>query len=259
MTAVRPADAETIDRIAPTRRPSGPVVMRQQWLDLLFLHWSVPAETIQALLPPGLTVDTFAGRAYVGLVPFRMRGVRPAFLPAVPALSNFAEVNVRTYVHCAGRNPGVWFFSLDAANPFAVKIARAAFKLPYYFAEMNVTEDMENTEKGGEICYESRRLWPAPTPAVCNIRYTPTGEICLAAPGTLEHFLAERYLLYSHAGGALYRGRVHHRPYPLQSATVSRLEENLIGAAGIVRPDTPPLVHFARAVTVKIYGLHRVR
>ena len=245
-------DPDAIDRIAPTRQPSGRVVMRQRWLDLLFLHWDVPAEPLQRLLPPGLTLDTFAGRAYVGLVPFRMRSVRPAFLPAVPALSNFAEINVRTYVHQAGQNPGVWFFSLDAANAVAVKIARAAFKLPYHYATMAVREN------DGEIHYESRREWPAPTPATCAIRYAPTGEIAPAPPGTLEHFLAERYILYSHAGGNLYRGRVYHAAYPLQTAAVSQLEESLVSAAGIERPDAAPLVHFAREVDVKIYGLARV-
>lgn len=242
---------ETMDRISPTRRPPGPVVMRQRWLDLLFLHWSVPVEPLQALLPPGLTLDTFEGRAYIGLVPFTMRGVRPAFLPAIPPLSNFAEVNVRTYVHHQGQNPGVWFFSLDAANSVAVRIARAAFKLPYFYAEMAVKEN------SGEIHYKSRRRWPGPIPAHCVIRYEPSGEICPAVPGTLDHFLAERYILYSHANGKLYRGRVHHTPYPLQTAAVSELEEDLIAAAGIVRPDAAPIIHFARSVDVRIFPLRR--
>ena len=245
-------EPDTIDRIAPTCRPSEPVVMRQTWRDLLFLHWSVPAETLQNLLPPGLTLDTFEGRAYVGLVPFTMRGVRPALLPAVPTLSSFHEVNVRTYVHCAGQNPGVWFFSLDAANAVAVKIARALFKLPYYFAAMDLQKE------GAAICYESRRRWPPPLPAACAIRYTPTGEIQPAAPGTLAHFLAERYILYSHANGKLYRGRVHHTPYPLQTAAVSQYDENLLAAAGIARPDAAPLIHYARSVEVRIYPLRRV-
>ena len=246
------SDSEQIDRIAPTRRPNDPVVMRQKWRDLLFLHWSVPAEPLQALLPSGLTLDTFAGRAYVGLVPFTMRGVRPAFLPAVAPLSNFHEINVRTYVHQAGQNPGVWFFSLDAANALAVKIARSLFKLPYHFADMGLTKN------DGEILYTSRRRWPEPTPASCEIRYAPTGDIRPALPGTLAHFLAERYVLYSCANGSLYRGRVHHRPYPLQTASVSELREDLIAAAGIVRPDAAPLVHFAAGVDVQIYSLRRV-
>ena len=134
----------------------------------------------------------------------------------------------------------------------AVRIARAAFKLPYHFA------DMATEENNGEIFYASRRRWPGPTPASCAIRYDPAGEIRPAAPGTRAHFLAERYILYSHANGKLYRGRVRHTPYPLQAAVVSALEENLIAAAGIARPDAPPIVHFARGVDVKIYPLRRV-
>src|SRR4051812_19283047 len=115
MTA-RPSNGIEIDRIAPTHRPSGRTVMRQNWSDLLFLHWEVPVEALRLLLPPGVELDTFEGRAYVGLVPFTMTGVRPTLLPAFPPLSNFHETNVRTYVHFQGRDPGVWFFSLDAAN-----------------------------------------------------------------------------------------------------------------------------------------------
>ena len=128
-----------IDRVAPTRRPDQRAVMRQRWADLLFLHWPVAPETLQPLLPPGLTLDTFEGQAYVGLVPFTMTGVRPVWAPPVRWLSNFHETNVRTYVHREGKDPGVWFFSLDAANSIAVRIARAAWKLPYHYARMSLS------------------------------------------------------------------------------------------------------------------------
>src|SRR5690349_20824053 len=105
----RTDQADRIDRIAPTHRPAEPVVMHQRWHHLLFLHWTVPAAALRTLLPPGLTLDTFEGRPYVGLVPFTMTGVRPARLPSFPPLSNFHETNVRTYVHREGRDPGVWF------------------------------------------------------------------------------------------------------------------------------------------------------
>ena len=247
------AGGDDIDRLAPTRRPAGPVVMHQRWRDLLFLHWPVLPETIQSRLPPGLTADTFDGRAYLGLVPFTMRGVRPSFLPAVPGLSDFPEVNVRTYVHRGGRDSGVWFFSLDAANAIAVAIARTLFKLPYFHARMTVTT------ADGQIRYQSDRRRPEPTPAACDLLWRPSGDVRPATPGTLAYFLAERYVLYSAARGRLYRGRVHHTPYPLQSADVLRLDETLIAAAGFKPPTTPPIVHFAAGVDVHIYPLHRVR
>ena len=119
--------------------------MLQTWSELLFLHWEVPAEAIQSLLPPGLTVDTFEGKAYVGLIPFTMSGVRPAWSPVVPGLSNFHEFNVRTYVHFEGEKPGVWFFSLDAANLIAVMIARTLWKLPYFHARMRLVKESLNS------------------------------------------------------------------------------------------------------------------
>jgi len=247
-----------IDRIAPTRRPTGErVVMRQTWADLLFLHWPVAPETLAPLLPPGLTLDTFNAAAYVGLVPFTMTGVRPTWSPPVRGLSDFHETNVRTYVHHEGRDPGVWFFSLDAANAPAVRIARALWKLPYHFARMTLARDK------GRVRYASERLWPGPLPGTCRAEYTPTGTPAPAEPGTLEHFLAERYVLYARSrNGRLLRGRVHHAPYPLQTATLHALDETLVAAAGITLPrpnEPPPLVHYARAVSVEVFGLRAVR
>lgn len=224
--------------------------MRQRWADLLFLHWTVPPESLQRLLPPGLTLDTYAGEAYVGLVPFTMTGVRPAWLPSVPWLSAFHEVNVRTYVHFEGRDPGVWFFSLDAANPVAVRLARALWKLPYHFARMTLRRD-----ESGEVAYASERLWPGPTPAACALRYAPVGPVTPAVAGSREHFLAERYILYAYGGGRLWTGRVHHAPYPLQAATVRALDESLVAAAGIARPDDAPLAHYAAEARVHVYPL----
>src|SRR3954453_2487739 len=127
---------QAIDRITPTRRPGIRAVMRQSWRDLLFVHWACDPDAIRALIPEGLELHVLEGRAYVGLVPFTMTGVRPVGLPSVPWLSSFHETNVRTYVHRGGRDPGVWFFSLDAANPIAVRLARKLFHLPYHDARM---------------------------------------------------------------------------------------------------------------------------
>lgn len=246
----------TIDRIAPTRRPKGMPVMKQRWEELLFAHWEVDAEMLRALLPPELELDTFNGRAFVGLVPFTMRGVRPVFVPPFPPMSDFHETNVRTYVHYQGRDPGVWFFSLDAANSIAVRIARAWFKLPYHYAKMSMQRDLFTNV----VSYATERHWPGPVPGALRTRYEVTGPIEPAKPGTLEHFLAERYVLYSKADEQLFLGRVHHVPYPLQAARVIELDETLLRAAGIQRPNTaPPLQHYASGVDVDVWSLERIR
>lgn len=247
-----------IDRVAPTLRPDDKVVMYQSWQELLFLHWDIDPAALQALIPPGLTVDTYEDRAYIGLVPFTMRGVRPVWSPSVPGISNFHECNVRTYVHAGGRDPGVWFFSLDAANPLAVVLARALWKLPYFPARMSLGHDREDT-----IHYSTRRVQAGSSPAACRVSYTPSGTPTASAVGTLEHFLAERYILYAQNRGHLWSGRVHHSPYPLQKAQLLTLEDTLVAAAGVRRgegaiPRDLPLCHYAAGVDVEVFPLRPV-
>jgi uncharacterized protein YqjF (DUF2071 family) len=248
-----------IDRIAPTRHPAERSVMRQRWARLLFLHWPVETQLLRDLIPTALEIDTFDGQAFVGLIPFTMTGVRPTWAPPVVGLSSFHEVNVRTYVHRAGRDPGVWFFSLDAANAIAVRIARGLWKLPYHYARMSLASHPLST-RGGEAIweYQSQRLWPGPTPAGCHARYAAAGSPSASIPGTVEHFLVERYFLYTRSGSRILRGQVHHAPYPLQGAAVHELEDSLVSAAGIPVAGSPPLCHYASEVRVHVYRLKQV-
>ncbi len=229
-------------------------MMYQSWRSLLFLHWSFAPEQIQPLLPKGLELDTFGGRAYVGLVPFTMRGIRPVYLPTAPWLSAFHETNVRTYVHVEGKDPGVWFFSLDAANPIAVELARRWFHLPYYRARMSLTA----TASDGTIRYCSERRDPRSLRASLAIDCAPRGSLGPVPPGTLDHFLVERYYLYAAARGRLYRGQVHHKPYPVQTAEVLSVEESLLASNGLFRPVENPIVHFSPGVDVEIFPLGEI-
>jgi uncharacterized protein YqjF (DUF2071 family) len=244
-------------RERPTERP----VMRQIWRHLGFLHWPIAVDAIARVLPPGLEVDTFDGVAYVGLVPFTIPLTRAAGWPHAPLAPAFHELNLRTYVHRGGRGPGVWFFSLDAASRLAVAGARLAYHLPYFYAAiaMDVTGGGEGAGRASgadgetEIDYRSRRRSKL-VDARFACRYRPAGEVAAAEAGSLEFFLAERYLLYAWTGRKLRSARVFHRPYPLQPAVVADLRQTLISAAGLaVAPEAPPLVHYAREVDVKIY------
>lgn len=249
---------DQIDRISPSLEPDQPVVLHQNWLHLGFLHWEVPYAELQALVPPRLTIDTFEGKAYVGIVPFTLTGVRPTLVPPLPWISAFHEINVRTYVHVDGRDPGVWFFSLDASSAIAVAAARATYKLPYFEAEIDFAES------GGAmpvIDFHSRRTDArGPSPASAHLRYQPEeGPVAPARPGTLEHFLVERYILYAEdEQHTLHRARVHHAPYLLQKALVHELDETLVWAAGVRRPEGSTLWHYAKEVNVKVYPLEKV-
>lgn len=231
--------------------------MAQRWHDLLFAHWPVAPDLLRSLVPAALDLDTFEGRAWVGVVPFRMSGVRPRFLPSVPWLSAFLELNVRTYV-CAEDagvpKPGVFFWSLDAANPIAVAIARQWYRLPYYRARMSLSYT------GDEMRYHSQRTHRDAPAAEFHARYRPAGPVFQAAKGSLEHWLTERYCLYAQArDGRIYRGDIHHPPWPLQTAEAHIDVNSMAEAAGVTLPPTPPLLHFARRQDVVVWPLTSVQ
>ncbi len=246
----------SIDRAAPAEeQPEAPVFLFQDWHNLLFLHWEVPPQVLQPLVAPELTIDTFEGNAYVGLVPFTLSGVRPVLTPPLPWISSFHEINVRTYVRLRGRDPGVWFFSLDASSAIAVAAARAAYHLPYFHATMELHVSDDNPPL---IDFQSRRNGThGAGPANAHIRYAPMdGIVKQASPGTIEHFLIERYIVYTiDEEHRLCRARLQHQPYPIQRADVLECEETMIWAAGIRRPASAPLRHYASEVNAKIGAL----
>ena len=234
---------------------SNPWALSMEWRDLLFMHWPVPADSLRHLIPEGLELDTFDGYAWLGVVPFDMRNVRPHYLPSVPWLSNFPELNLRTYATSRdeARRPGVWFFSLDAHNPVAVRLARATFNLPYYDA------DMSCEVKGETVYYKSVRTHKGAKEANFVGLYKPMEK--KAEPDDLTHFLTERYCLYSaNSKGAVRRGEIHHEMWPLQPAEVE-LETDfseMTTQIGVKLPDEPPLLHFSKRLDVLAWLPHKV-
>ena len=230
----------------PWPLPAGSWVMTQSWHDLLFAHWPVDAEKLRPLIPERLEIDTFDGRAWLAVVPFRMTNVRLRGTLAVPWLSAFPELNVRTYVVCDGK-PGVWFFSLDAGNSLAVAIARTWFHLPYFRARMGCLE------RNGWIEYASQRNHSGASPAALQVRYRPVASVFFPQWGTLEHFLMERYCLYALDGSRrLIRGEIHHRPWLLQQAQAELPRNTMAEPIGIAL-EPPPLLHFARRQDVLVW------
>ncbi len=230
-------------------RPSGPVVMRQRWMDLLFLHWQWSPEDIQSTLPPGLTVDTYQGTAWLGVVPFFMEGVRPVFCPSVPLLSNFLELNVRTYVRDSHGNPGVWFYSLDCNQAVAVQIARRFFHLPYFDAKMKATR------RNGRVDYRSQRKNSTDIAGFC---YEGGGAPASALQGSLEEFLVERYRLFSKAKGQLYAGEVWHTPYLFSKAATPAWSSLPLTLAGFSAGNRPPdHAIYSKGVDVRVYPLRK--
>jgi uncharacterized protein YqjF (DUF2071 family) len=225
----------------PWPMPEAPWLMTQSWHDLLFAHWPVDARALREKVPPGLELDLYEGQAWLGVVPFEMTNVAPRFVPAIPGLSAFPELNVRTYVR-VGDRPGVYFFSLDAESTVAVALARKLLQLPYYTASMDVTRE------DGWVDYWSERLADGGAPpAEFEGRYRALGPVQYPQPGTLEHFLTERYCLYNvDSEFKAYRLEIHHPPWPLQLAEAQITTNTMSEAAGIRLPSMAPLLHFAQ-------------
>ncbi|MCB0163024.1 MAG: DUF2071 domain-containing protein [Anaerolineae bacterium] len=227
--------------------------MFQTWQDLLFLHWEYDVDVIQQTLPPGLYVDTFEDRAYLGIVPFFMKHVRPRFCPSVPGVSNFMETNLRTYVFDEQGVAGVWFYSLDANQWLAVKLARTFFKLPYFYAAMHEQRD----QTGQAITYDVGRYGVDKT-LHSRFSYQNTGASRQAQPGTLEFFLVERYILftYSPQTRSLSTGQVYHTPYPIVEANISAWDSHLLEIDGFNPPlRTPDHILMSPGVNVDIFAL----
>lgn len=245
-----PTDSQ---REEPRRRPQGErPAMFQTWSELLFLHWKVDPDELQKTLPPGLYVDTKDGAAWLGVVPFQMRRIRPAGLFPVPWLSYFLELNVRTYVHDESGRPGVWFYSLDTNRWAAYKIARTLFKLPYFKAIMETAHSGD-----GWIGYSCQRKG---SHGEARFRHRPeAGASAIEAePGSLEFFLLERYLLFSHdpRSGGIYSGQVHHRPYQYHPVEVSEYSSAPIGWDGLPGGSgSPAHACFAEPVDVEVFAL----
>ncbi len=227
--------------------------MRQRWGDLLFLHWPVSPDLIQHRLPPGLHVDTFRNDAWLGIVPFSMNRVRPVGLPPLPKLSWFLELNVRTYVHDDAGNPGVWFFSLDCNQPFAVEVARRFFHLPYQHAAMHAQRT------GPLLRYRCRRKSAGALDA--EFTYGNPVNPLPAEIGTLEWFLVERYRLFSaNARNELFQGMVHHAPYRISAAICDTFSTEPLRWEGFPEPASAPAsVLIAEPVEVEIFPLLKCR
>lgn len=246
MTRISARIAQTEHR--PWPLPSTPWLLFMRWTDLAFLHWTVPAKSLEKHVPSGLTLDTYDGQAWLGIVPFRMEDVHFRGLPPIPSASTFPELNVRTYVRAGGR-AGVWFLSLDASSWLAVRGARAGCNLPYYLAEMQIRSRSTAVE------YVSKRTHRGKPAASFRAQYHPLEPARHAPAGTLEHWLTERYCLFGQSRSKrLYFIEIHHAPWPLQKAAVQIVQNDMADPFELPVAGVEPLVHFARRQDVVAWG-----
>ena len=232
----------------PWPLPDEPWLMGQVWVDLLFAHWPVPPEKLERVVPPQLPIDRFEGSAWVGVTPFVVEGLRLRGTVPVPVLSSFPEINVRTYVTVDGR-PGIYFFSLDADSRAAVLAARRGYRLPYFRSRITVSA------ADGEFHYRAERISDDGPPASFDASYRPTGDPAPARPGSLEHWLTERYCLYTlDEEERTWRGEIHHPPWPLREAS-ARVRRNSMGEQVGLALAGDPLLHYSARQDVALWGL----
>lgn len=225
--------------------------MYQRWQDLTYLHWPYEPAVVGARLPPRLDVDTYDGRAWLGLIPFQMRGLRLRSLPEIPSTGSFVEANVRTYVVGSDGRRGVYFFSLDAGSRLGVAAARVAYSLPYYAARGSVVRS------GGRVRYESTRRRGKQAHLALTIDVG--SPIPPDAEPDLAHFLTARWRLAAASKRRTRWAPVWHPRWRLHAARVLRLDENLVAAAGLPPPAGPPHVLFSEGVDVAVGVPRRLR
>ena len=230
----------------PWPPPDDPWLLGQTLEDLLFAHWRAPADALRALIPEGLELDLYEEEAWIGVVPFRVIGLRARGLLPLPFASSFLGLNTRTFVTAQGK-PGIWFFSLDASSQPAVLAARYGFKLPYFLAEARAERH------DSWISFDGRRRDSRGPPAAFRARYRPSGRALEPELGSLAHFLTERYCLYTVASdGRLLRAEIHHLPWLLQQAE-AQIEENTMLPRGLELVDDDPLLHFSARQDVVLW------
>jgi uncharacterized protein len=234
----------------PWPMPKRPWVMAQSWKQLLFIHWRVPATSLEPVVPKALTIDTFAGQAWVAVTPFEVKALRLHGTPPIPFVSSFLETNVRTYVTVEGR-PGIFFFSLDAESRLAVAAARRFYRLPYFPATMSLERD------GDTISYRTHRTQSDAPAAELVAEYRGTGPGFTAEPGSIEHWLTERYCLYTlDDDRRVLRGEIHHPPWRLQEAEAEIRANTMLDEVELAVGD-PELLHFAERQDVVFWRLSR--
>ncbi len=248
---MRPAQPD-VDRLSIRRRPGGFPVMHQNWGKLLFLHWPIAPDALRPLIPPPLDIDTFDDQAWLTIAPFTMWGIRPMLLPPLPFLSQAHELNVRTYVHHRGV-PGVWFLSLDLNHALGVRLARLAYHLPYFDAEIRLSQE------GQEIHYAHRRTHRGAPSAEFDARWAIEQPLPESQPGSGTFFLTERYCLYSASRGRLFGARIWHQPWKLHEARLLSLRSTMIECHGLESPRGDPLLHYAESIRVEVWPLRRVQ
>ena len=230
----------------PWPLPRGPWVQHQTWSDMLFAHWPLDPTALRPHVPAPLEVDTFEGQAWVAITPYRMRNLRPRGIPVIPGFSHFAELDLRTYVRHRDQ-PGVYYFSLSAPNLLVVLGARLLYGLPYHPARARATQS-------GDAIQHAAMRGPRDAATGFHVTYRPVGDVFYTEPGTLAHWLTDRWTLFTvRRGGATRRVEIHRRPWRLQEATAKIHFNNVATAHGIQLPDQEPLLHFSRGVDVLIW------
>jgi uncharacterized protein YqjF (DUF2071 family) len=236
----------------PWPPPRSPWVLAQTWLDTCFLHWPVEPEAVRRAVPHELPIETFEGRAWVTITPLFIRASRPRLVPPVFPWASFPEVNLRTYTTVDGK-PGIYFLSLECASAVAVAVARAIYRLPYRLARIAMRRE------GPRTTVRSRRIGPGPRQVGLAVGYQPVGDPVTTAPGSLDHWLLERYCCYGvdRLLGVL-RTEIQHPPWRVRGADVE-VRENTLASAHRLPLQGEPLVHLGDRQDVLFWAPRRVR
>jgi uncharacterized protein YqjF (DUF2071 family) len=198
------------------------------WLRAVFIHYEVDAECLQRAVP--FELDLHEGRAYLSLVAFTMRGMRPRLGGKIAAalfkpISTHGFLNARAYVRHRGE-PGIYFLAEWLSNLFSVKLGPVTFGLPYRFGHISYHHAHESGSLHGSVSASndsSRLEYEANMDSQAH--FTP------CEPNSRDEFLLERYTAFTAHGP--FRGffRIWHPPWPQTQLDLNVSDTSLLESA----------------------------
>lgn len=224
----------------PWKLPLGNWKFYQEWNNAIFMHWQVNLHELEKFVPKELEIDLYDGKPWVSLVAFTMEKIRPRNLPAFPPISDFDEINIRTYVK-SNNKTGVYFLSIEGGNKLSCKIAKGISELPYRYSRMKRSNHQyvsNNPETNDKL----------------KVKFLVGSDI--EHKNGLDRWLTERYALFQDAEKSINEYEIHHIEWPIKDIELRHLDFDYPVFKKLIE-NKPAKIQYSKGVQVIAWGKNR--